>query len=67
MTGLYLVNYLPAGDNKWLCAHSFHRKDDAMTLSEVLRRQGHKTRIQTVLICRNGEAHTDLDKALETV
>ena len=68
MTELYLVNYLPkTGEKKWDCFRTASTYAGALDMSEALRNSGHKTRIQTVLICPNGEAHTDLDKAMETV
>ncbi len=66
MTELYLVNFISLGSEKWECFRSTHSLASATEMSEQLRNAGFKVRIQSVLICPNGEAHTDLDKAMET-
>lgn len=67
MTELFLVNFVPFGSDKWECLSTSHSLASASEMLEQLRNAGHKVRIQSVLICPNGEAHTDLNKALETV
>ena len=66
MTELFLVNFVPFNSDKWECFRSTHSLASATEMSEQLRNAGLKVRIQSVLICPNGEAHTDLDKAMET-
>ncbi len=67
MTELFLVNFIPFGSENWECFHSTHDLDRASAMSEEMRDKGLEVRIQSVLICPNGEAHTDLNKAMETV
>ena len=66
MTELFLVNFVPFGTDKWECLQATHSLASASEMSEQLGNAGHKVRVQSVLICPNGEAHTDLDKAMET-